>query len=225
MSQFETSAKGTSTPESLEQDLRLLLDHAPDPISRFDRQLRHVYVNEATARANQRPASDFYLSTMEDLGHAPEVCDLINTGLNRVFVTGKEHAVEILFDGPAGPQWYQCRMAPELNAEGWVTHVLVISRDLSEVKRSQAALREREVQAAIARLAGSLAHEIHNPLSTVMNALYLLTRNPSLDDQARELVDLATRELERVAETSKRSLLFGRGDSLSPREHAPQCRQ
>jgi nitrogen-specific signal transduction histidine kinase len=190
-----------------QQDLALLLDHAPDAIGRFDRQLRHVYVNEKTAQANNRPASDFYGRTMEDLGHAPEVCALINRNLRRVFATAKEHTFELLFHGPTGPVWFQCRMAPEFAKDGTAEFVLVVSRDISEQKAAEAALLEYQTRTATAELSASLAHGIHNPLSIVVNAIYLLQQNQSLDPAARELAELAAKELERVSEISKRLLI------------------
>ena len=65
--EFAPETESIQIDELSQQDLRVLLDHAPDAIGRFDRQLRHVYVNEATARANNRPASDLIVKSMVDL--------------------------------------------------------------------------------------------------------------------------------------------------------------
>lgn len=208
--QFLTASREGSRA-LLDQDLRVLLDHAPDAIGRFDRQLRHVYVNRATAEANKRPVSDFFGCTMEDLGHAPEVCELINTHLRRVFAEGVEHRFEMLFEGPHGPAWYQCRMAPEFGEDGGVQYVLVISRDISEAKRAEIALRESERKLVKGEVASMLAHQIHNPLSAVVNVMYLLKANDSLDSSAREFLAMAERELSRVVETSQRLLLLDPG--------------
>lgn len=192
-----------------QQDLRVLLDHAPDPIGRFDHQLRHVYVNEATARANNRPAADFYGRSMEDLGHSPEVCNVINNGVRSVFSTGRENTIEILFQGPHGPVWYQSRMAPEFSPEGSVEFVLVASRDITELKRAEHAMREAKNAATIAQLSAGLAHDIHNPLTAAMNALYLLRKSSTLDDANRRWVELASEQLERISVISKRLLHLG----------------
>ena len=197
-----------SRDETSQQDLRVLLDHAPDAIGRFDRQLRHVYVNQATARANARPASDFIGKTMEQLGHAPEVCDLINSNLREVFISGKERCLDLMFQGPDGNVWYQCRMAPEIDDDGNVEYVLVVSRDISEQRRAEAALIEAEKRAAAVQLAKMLGHELNNPLAVLTNAVYLLQNknNGSLDPESRELVDLMSLSLDRVSEISRRIL-------------------
>ncbi len=193
-----------------QQDLRVLLDHAPDAIARFDRRLRHVYVNEATARANNRPASDFYGMSMEDLRHTPEVCTLINNGLRTVFRSGREHTLELLFQGPNGPMWYQSRMAPEFSADGSVEFVLVMSRDITELKHAELSVREVRNAAAVAQLSARMAHDIHNPLTAAINAIYLLSHSTAPDDANRVWVDLASEQLERIAVISKRLLLLSR---------------
>ena len=47
------------------------------------------------------------------------------------------------------------------------------SRDITEVKRTESALLKSEKLAAVGRLASSIAHEINNPLESVMNLIYL----------------------------------------------------
>jgi PAS domain S-box-containing protein len=190
-----------------QQDLLVLLDHSPDAIGRFNRQLQHIYVNHATAAANGRSAREFPGKTMEDLGHPPEVCDLINRNLQAVFQSGQERTFEILFEALRGPCWYQCRMAPEFSEEG-VESVLVISRDISEQRRVELASRETEKKLAVAEVSSRLAHGIHNPLATVTNIIYLLQHNESLDQEAREMVLIASQELDRVAEITKRLLVL-----------------
>jgi PAS domain S-box-containing protein len=197
-----------SQDETSQQDLRVLLDHAPDAIGRFDRQLRHVYVNQATAQANARPASDFIGKTMEQLGHAPEVCELINSKLRGVFVSGQERIFDLMFQGPNGNVWYQCRMAPEIDSQGNVEYVLVVSRDISEQRRAEAALIEAEKRAAAVQLATILGHELNNPLAVLTNAVYLLQNKNygSLHPESRELLDLVSVSLDRVAEISRKIL-------------------
>ncbi|HUN87540.1 MAG TPA: PAS domain-containing protein [Terriglobales bacterium] len=202
-----------------QQDLRVLLDHAPDAIGRFDCQLRHVYVNEATARANNRPASDFIGKTMEDLGHRPETAATINHHLRQVFATAQETRFDILFDSAEGPRWFQCRMVPERNGQGEVEYVLCISRDITQQKQTEAALRDAETRASAAQITTNLAHEINNPLAAAMNAIYLLGHNKSLDDEARQLLEMATSSLERVANISRRMLyLYKKRERRSPGE-------
>ena len=208
LSQPVPKPSSTILDRQTQQDLRVLLDHAPDAIGRFDRQLRHVYVNEATARANQRPVQDFLGKTMEDIGHLPETCAAINDNLRDVFATGQERRFEILYQSPTGPMWFHTRMVPEPDESGAIEFVLVISRDITQQKLTETALHEAETRAAASQITATLAHEINNPLAAIVNAIYLLSRNSSLDDEARELINVASSSLERVTNITRRMLFL-----------------
>lgn len=71
-------------------------------------------------------------------------------------------------------------------------------------------LRKMEKMAAAGQLASSLAHEINNPLSSVMNVLYLLETYPNLDATARSFVSIGASEIGRVARIVQQSLSYYR---------------
>ncbi len=68
------------------------------------------------------------------------------------------------------------------------------------------ALRRSEKLAATGRLVATIAHEINNPLDALSNLMFLLRKNPTLDGEAAELVDLAEREVRRLANISRQTL-------------------
>jgi two-component system NtrC family sensor kinase len=85
-----------------------------------------------------------------------------------------------------------------------------ISSLQDEVQRAHGALLDNQKLIAIGRLAGSIAHEINNPLESITNLLYLLRTENSLSGNARSYVELAEREMGRVAQISKQTLNFYR---------------
>lgn len=194
--------------------MRALLDNAPDAVSRFDRQLRHVYANLATARANNRPVEDFYLKTMRDLGHSEEIVDLLERHLLEVFNTGEEQTFDVDFAGPHGRRYFQTRMAPEF-FEGEVETVVVVSRDLTDLKNAQQLLVESEKHAAASRLAHELAHELNNPLQALRNSLYLLqTEAGKRDPEKDKYLKMADATLSRI-ESLARAILLLEGKALA----------
>lgn len=52
----------------------------------------------------------------------------------------------------------------------------------------------------------SAAHELRNPVESVTNLLYLLQRNPSLNEEARNYLQLAEKELERMRHVISQTL-------------------
>jgi PAS domain S-box-containing protein len=86
----------------------------------------------------------------------------------------------------------------------------VVLRDLSERKRAEEELRKAEKFAVAGRMAATVAHEINNPLETVLNALFLISLSDSLDASTRDLVTTAQEELQRVTQITKLTLGFYR---------------
>jgi len=68
------------------------------------------------------------------------------------------------------------------------------------------ALRRSEKLATTGRMVATIAHELNNPLDALTNVMHLLRQSPSLDADATELVDLAEREVRRLANLSRQTL-------------------
>ncbi|MGB8885341.1 MAG: PAS domain S-box protein [Candidatus Korobacteraceae bacterium] len=68
------------------------------------------------------------------------------------------------------------------------------------------AVRRSEKLAATGRLVATIAHEINNPLDALTNLMHLLRKNSTLDPEGAELVELAEREVRRLANISRQTL-------------------
>ena len=101
--------------------------------------------------------------------------------------------------------------AAELNPEAprEQRQIAAFLADLTEQKRSHEVMRQTEKLAAAGRLAASIAHEINNPLEAVTNCLYLMSQVP-LHETAKQFLDLAQRELDRVVHITTQTLRFYR---------------
>jgi PAS domain S-box-containing protein len=92
---------------------------------------------------------------------------------------------------------------------------IVLVLDLTERKRAELALRNSEKLATIGRLAGTVAHEINNPLDAVSNLLFLIHNDPELSPSSREYSRLASEEVSRVGQICRQMLGFYR-ESTTP---------
>jgi PAS domain S-box-containing protein len=104
-------------------------------------------------------------------------------------------------------------ISPIRDSTGCVIGISKIARDITERKRTEAALFESERMAAIGRMAASIAHEVNNPLEAILNLGYLLTRNDSLDAEAKGYAQLLVDEVIRVSDITRRTLSFYRDTS------------
>lgn len=85
----------------------------------------------------------------------------------------------------------------------------VFIADLSHQKRSEEVLRRTEKLAVAGRLAAAIAHEINNPLAAITNCLYLVNQT-ELTEEGRSYLEIAQKELDRVAQITVQTLRFHR---------------
>ena len=90
-----------------------------------------------------------------------------------------------------------------------------LQAEIKERKQAEEALLRSEKLAGVGRMAASIAHEINNPLAAVMNTIFLARAAPGLPQSAREYLDLAETELNRVAHIARQTLGFYR-DNAAP---------
>ena len=129
-----------------EQAFSAIAENATDIIARFDRELRHIYVNQAVERATGKPPLEFIGKSNRELGMSPHLCNLWDEACVKVFRTGKQETIEFEFPTPDGTKYYQCRVIPEFAEDNSVETVLAIARDITEIKQVEAQLRQSEAK-------------------------------------------------------------------------------
>jgi two-component system, NtrC family, sensor histidine kinase PilS len=83
--------------------------------------------------------------------------------------------------------------------------------DLTEIRRLEREIRMQDRLAAVGRLAAAIAHEIRNPLTSIAGAVHLLSGIPDLSDEHRQLLQIVTRESERLNGIITDFLAYSRG--------------
>lgn len=127
-----------------EQEFRTLAENAPDIIARFDRQLRHTYINSAIAEIASVPPETFIGKTNREMGMPEDLVASWEEALQQLFETGRAGRIELTFPGPDGTTYFESRLIPETAPGGAIESVLVIARDITARKRAEEALRESE---------------------------------------------------------------------------------
>ena len=121
-----------------------------------------------------------------------------------------------LSDPETGEMLTMSITATEMRDElGTVTGAVSVLHDLTKIRELERRtleqqLFESEKQAALGRLAATVAHEINNPLEAILNSLYLVLSKTPADDANRRFLDIASRETKRVSSIIRQMLGFYR---------------
>jgi PAS domain S-box-containing protein len=119
-----------------------LVENAPDIIARFDRSLRHIYVNPAVERATGRPRHEFIGKTNADLGMPQHLCSYWAERMEAVFLSGESTvAAEFSYETPDGLRFFESYIVPEFKPDGTVETVLAIARDITRLKETEGELK------------------------------------------------------------------------------------
>ena len=188
-----------------EQELRTLTDNAPDVMTRFDRDLRHVFVNVAVTQAMGWRPDQVVGKTHRELGMTGELCELWERALQQVLATGEAQDIEFAFDGPTGLRDWAGRLVAEPHHNGRVEHVLGVMHDITERRQIEArredlleaerAARSESERVAIIKdeFLATLSHELRTPLAAIVGWANVLTRSSANADVVRRGVDAIAR--------------------------------
>ncbi|HEX8113274.1 MAG TPA: ATP-binding protein, partial [Kofleriaceae bacterium] len=143
----------------------------------------------------------------------------LRQALARIEQTGEPQGFEASVFRPDGSQvWYSTRLGP-VKEHGKVTGAVLVSRDVSDQKQTEMHLMVSDRMASVGTLAAGVAHEINNPLASVIANLDMAlddiaglaetTRLPP--DLSEELKD-ARSAADRVREIVRDLKIFSRGE-------------
>jgi two-component system, sensor histidine kinase and response regulator len=193
------AAERRRTADDLTQErhrLLMLMEHSPDRIYFKDLQSRFVVISPSMARMfgyerieDVLGKSDFDIFTQE---HAQPAFDdeqqIIRTGIPLIDKEEKE-------TWPDGHiTWASSTKVPFRDPQGHIIGTFGISRDITQRKLADDALREAKVSAEAANLAKSqflanMSHEIRTPLSAVVGMAEILL-DSGLTPEQREFAEI-----------------------------------
>jgi PAS domain S-box-containing protein len=204
------------------EEMQIILDSSPIKIFYKDCENRYIRVNKMMAdvaglpkdEMEGKPATDIYPNQAKHCWEDDK----------EVIASGKpKNGIIERIDGVTGTSWVQTDKIPYKDKDGRIIGVIGFSVDITERKMAEKQLqaineelerrveqRTRELQesqiqylhaeklSAIGKLSASIAHEFNNPLQGVMTILKGLRRRAILEEEDKELLDLAIQENERM---------------------------
>ena len=124
--------------------LRGVTDGTSDLIFVKDRDGRMVFANPATLRAMGLTEAELLGTTEADRPTAPGETEAIMANDRRIMAAGATEVVDEVYTGPAGTRVYQATTSPLRSEAGEVTGIIGVLRDVTDPRRTEAELRQRE---------------------------------------------------------------------------------
>jgi len=137
-----------------EEKYRAVVENTTDTVMRFDREGRHLFVNQAVLSLVDQPLEAFLGRTHAELGFPIHLCEFWEAQIQRVFSTAEAVECEFELPGAKGTHVVDWRLFPEFDPLGNVSTVLGIGRDITERKLAEQALRmaysrQKDIQSAV----------------------------------------------------------------------------
>ncbi len=198
-----------------EAQMRLITDTIPALIAYFDGSRTYRY-------ANRGYCEWFNKSVEEVVGES--IDEIIG---KRALDSVKHHIAQALSGEQVTYEYAMIRngvkvharstLVPEFNPEGLVVGCFVLSFDITEQKKLQAALIQAQKMEAIGQLSSGIAHDFNNLLTIIIGNLNLLIDQTAGQPALRELAEPALDAGKRGAELVQRLLSFSRQQPLRPK--------
>jgi PAS domain S-box-containing protein len=200
--------KQEASLQESERRFRTLAEHAPDIVSRFDRQFRRLYVNARAEAAYGLSREQLLGRTFAELGFPPRLVELWHSKLEKVFSTSQPEDLEVAYGRGGEERHYEAKLVPELAEDGSVSSVLAVARDVTAWKKAELELREAD--RGRNDFIAVLSHELRNPLAAIRNSLVLLERSTPGADAHTRAQQVLVRQTEQISRLVDDLLDIGR---------------
>jgi PAS domain S-box-containing protein len=227
----ERSAALTALRES-EQRYRLLAENVGDVVSLFDMSLRAIYVSPSVIRLRGYTPQEAMEQTAAER-FTPASAELAFQALSEEMALeasgqgerGRSRTMELELRRKDGSTvWVEATTSFVRDGDGRAIGVVSVARDITERRRAEGVLREREAQLrqalkmeAVGRLAGGIAHDFNNILTVIGGRAHLLLASLEPGSSARQGVELIQQATRKAAMLTRQLLAFSRKQVLQPK--------
>jgi PAS domain S-box-containing protein len=187
------------------EEWRKTFDSITDGISIHDRDFRIQRVNKAFAEM-------FGMEPEQIIG---KHCYELHNGAKPMLDC--PHQRTLATKKPAAAEFYESHLgkflsestSPIFNDEGQVIGTVHITRDITSQKQQNERLMMTDRLASLGELAAGAAHELNNPLTSIIGFAQLL-KEKDMPDDVRQAVEYIYTEAQRAASVINNLLRFGR---------------
>lgn len=198
---------------------RVQLKHASGALENL--QILHENIIQSISSGLITTALDGHITLVNSAAQKLLECtpgQLLGTPVSKLFLDPLPNAesplahAEVRFDAAnAFRKTLRVRVATlNVPGRGALGYVYALD-DLTEIRRLEREVRMQDRLAAVGRLAAAIAHEIRNPLTSIAGSVSMLSSIPEMNQEHRQLLDIVTRESQRLNGIITDFLAYSRG--------------
>jgi PAS domain S-box-containing protein len=165
-------AKVVADSERRRRLYETFLENSPDLAYVFDLNHRFTYANKVLLDMWNRTWEEAIGKNCLELGYEPWHAEMHDREIEQVIATKQSIRGEVPFQGAFGRRIYEYIFVPVLGPDGTVEAIAGTTRDVTERKQAEEALRESNRRKD--EFLAMLAHELRNPLAPISAAAQLL---------------------------------------------------
>ena len=204
--QTGTLMDALSATAAAERSLRLIMESVPDAIGVVDRTGRALDQNSQAGTIlglglPERGTSAFDFAL-------PEAAHIVRENLEAAF-EGEIRRFEVPFQREDGARRTASVLCAPVREGAHIPKVLVLARDITDHRRTEAQLQQAEKLAAMGQLVSGVAHEINNPAAIISGFAQTLLLDDLRADH-RDMVKMIYDEATRIGRITSNLLAFAR---------------
>ena len=197
-----------------ESQMRLITDTIPALIAYFDSGQTYRYANLGYCNWFNKTADEVIGNSIHNI-IGIRAQDSVKHHIARA-LSGEQVTYEYAMIRNGEKVYARSSLVPEIDKDGRVIGCFVLSFDISEQKRMQAALVQAQKMEAIGQLSSGIAHDFNNLLTIVVGNLSILKEQANANPAILNLVEPALEAGKRGAQLVQRLLSFSRQQPLRP---------
>ena len=196
--------------------LAVTLDSIGDGVIAADTEGRVVMINGVAERLTGWPREDAvgrfikYVFFIVNVDTGQQTENPVNKAIKADKAVGLESGTVLISRERGGCKYVSASSSPIRDADGIIIGVVLVFRDITELKRREEELLKIQKLESVGLLAGGIAHDFNNLLTSIMGNISLGSAPDVSEKKIRERMSKALRACYKAKDLSSQLLAFSR---------------